>query len=190
MNREKDADRWIFLKQNLDTLAPHATRVKAVEETNRTEVLREVMVNTTNPKIRGNSFGALGCSLSHLKSVRLAYERNDAYALFLEDDVLLDLWPFWTHSISEYVASLPPDWDASQLGRTNPYAPTTEADRRRREWKPWRRGTEWGTFAFLLSRKGIQKVYDYFFDKTNKRINFNEMEKKCRKRPIIMMRDF
>ena len=76
--------------------------IESFEDIMSTEVLR-------------NKPGAVGCTLSHLKAIRAAYEAGDDVALILEDDAVADLAPWWSLSLEAFADSLPPGWHAAQV---------------------------------------------------------------------------
>jgi GR25 family glycosyltransferase involved in LPS biosynthesis len=57
-----------------------------------------------------------GCFLSHLAAIRAFAESSDSVALFFEDDVTLDLKPYWKTNVKTIVENSPADWDIIQLG--------------------------------------------------------------------------
>src|SRR3990167_2007855 len=59
--------------------------------------------------------GEIGCTLSHLRAVKQAYDDGVEYALILEDDACFDLVPHWEKSLSEVIANAPKDWNILQL---------------------------------------------------------------------------
>jgi GR25 family glycosyltransferase involved in LPS biosynthesis len=60
--------------------------------------------------------GEIGCTTSHLKAIKHWMETSDSpYAVFMEDDVDLQLAKFWNFGWTEFVSKLPYDWDVVQL---------------------------------------------------------------------------
>ena len=60
--------------------------------------------------------GEIGCTTSHLKAIKHWMETSDSpYAIFMEDDVDLQLVKFWKFGWTEFVSKLPYDWDVVQL---------------------------------------------------------------------------
>jgi len=60
-------------------------------------------------------------TVDHLRCAKTAYDANLPYVMIIEDDASLDLMPFWSHSISEYIHNAPPDWTILQLFSDYPY---------------------------------------------------------------------
>ena len=60
--------------------------------------------------------GEIGCTTSHLKAIQYWYENSDSpYAIFMEDDVDLQLVRFWNFTWKDFVSKIPYDWDVIQL---------------------------------------------------------------------------
>jgi hypothetical protein len=60
--------------------------------------------------------GEIGCTTSHLKAIKYWMETSDSpYALFMEDDVDLNIARFWNFTWTEFASKLPYDWDVIQL---------------------------------------------------------------------------
>jgi GR25 family glycosyltransferase involved in LPS biosynthesis len=60
--------------------------------------------------------GEIGCTTSHLKAINHWMNTSDSpYAIFMEDDVDLDIVRFWNFTWTEFSSKLPYDWDVIQL---------------------------------------------------------------------------
>lgn len=60
--------------------------------------------------------GEIGCTTSHLKAIQYWYQNSDSpYAIFMEDDVDLQLVRFWNFTWKDFVSKVPYDWDVVQL---------------------------------------------------------------------------
>jgi GR25 family glycosyltransferase involved in LPS biosynthesis len=58
----------------------------------------------------------IGCTTSHLKAIKYWYDNSDSsYAIFMEDDVDLQLVRFWNFTWKDFVSKVPYDWDVIQL---------------------------------------------------------------------------
>lgn len=97
------------------------------------------------------SYSELGCTLSHLRAARMAFESGAAASLVLEDDLVLRHMPSWTHSLAELMARAPAGWRILQLHTIN--APLL------RNWciysigfRRWEK-LHWSSAAYLLSRQ-------------------------------------
>ena len=59
--------------------------------------------------------GELGCSLSHLRAIKTAYDDGYPFALILEDDISFETLQYWKRSLLSMIEKLPPLWDHLQL---------------------------------------------------------------------------
>jgi hypothetical protein len=116
------------------------------------------------------TYGELGCILSHLTTIRDAYLAGDEMALVMEDDIAPFFLPYWTVSLQGLVDILEGSdqaWDSIQL-----HAITVPTDR---IWETAMNASQllggqllkakwrWSAGAYLLSRRGMEKVVDMFF---------------------------
>jgi GR25 family glycosyltransferase involved in LPS biosynthesis len=108
--------------------------------------------------------GVLGCALSHLQAISLAYAHGHEAAVVLEDDVVPDIARFWTRSLSEFAAALPDDWRIVQLaaiGNSRMWKSLFHAWRANGE--PVQRNREmWSTSAYLIRRPAMRAVLDAY----------------------------
>jgi len=127
--------------------------------------LMKVAPNVADPK-------KLAVLSSHWHAIQLAKKLTSEseippYALILEDDA----WPlyraFWREeSIDKYAIQLPDGWEVVQLGLTRAMAGDSPIPTY--HWQAYSRynitrrydnsGPDWGAFAYLISRKGMEKV--------------------------------
>lgn len=58
----------------------------------------------------------LGCTLSHLKTIKHWYDTSDSpYAIICEDDCLIDNAKYWNFTWQDFIARVPYSWDCLQL---------------------------------------------------------------------------
>ena len=62
--------------------------------------------------------GAIGCSMSHLRCIKLAQEREWDHVLICEDDVLFTQVPLFLTQLNKFLATVP-DWDVVLLAGNN-----------------------------------------------------------------------
>jgi GR25 family glycosyltransferase involved in LPS biosynthesis len=62
--------------------------------------------------------GAIGCSMSHLRCIKLAKERDWDHVLICEDDVLFTNVPLFLTQLNKFLATVP-DWDVVLLAGNN-----------------------------------------------------------------------
>lgn len=99
--------------------------------------------------------GELGCTLSHIKAIKTAYEENkNNIVMICEDDISFDLLPFWKYSIDElcdYVTKeIDPDWEIISL-----YSMTLDYSDKPKVL-PIHHFQ--GTISYLINRKGMENI--------------------------------
>jgi GR25 family glycosyltransferase involved in LPS biosynthesis len=131
---------------------------------------------------RSLSAGEVGCALSHVALWDDLLVRGFASALVLEDDV--DFARGFVARLGELVARLPRRWDLVYLG----FVPSTAPAR------PWRPGLtrpiyHFGTFAYLISRRGARRLLaDLPVDEpidTFLAARFGRLEVRCAEPPLV-----
>jgi hypothetical protein len=99
--------------------------------------------------------GTAGCAVSHIKAIKRWYEStNEDYGFFCEDDISLEPVQYWNFTWSDFVKSLPNDWEAVQLL-------TIRSDFesfciRERYWN------DWGATAYIIKREYAKKLLDLY----------------------------
>lgn len=68
--------------------------------------------------IKNVAHGAIGCSMSHLRCIQIAKERNWDHVLVCEDDVLFTNVALFLTQMSQFLATVP-DWDVVLLAGNN-----------------------------------------------------------------------
>src|SRR5439155_442477 len=66
--------------------------------------------------------GEIGCSLSHLRAIKTAYDNGLESVLIMEDDASFEYVPFWNFTLSRYIQDLPSDWHILQLHSNYDYS--------------------------------------------------------------------
>jgi GR25 family glycosyltransferase involved in LPS biosynthesis len=69
-----------------------------------------------NNRMEGVTDSEYGCFLSHLAAIRKFAESSNKTALFFEDDMTLDLKPYWKTNLKNIIENAPKDWEIIQLG--------------------------------------------------------------------------
>jgi len=62
--------------------------------------------------------GAIGCSMSHMRCIQIAKERDWDHVLVCEDDILFTNVPMFLTQLSKFMATVP-DWDVVLLAGNN-----------------------------------------------------------------------
>jgi GR25 family glycosyltransferase involved in LPS biosynthesis len=62
------------------------------------------------------STSEIGCLTSHLKAIKYWYENsNSPYAVFMEDDCIIDNARYWNFTWQEFLSRVPYNWDCLQM---------------------------------------------------------------------------
>jgi hypothetical protein len=87
------------------------TRVSAYD--GRVSDLSEILSGTYPENMTS---GEIGCTCSHLAAIKQWYETTDTpYALFMEDDVDINMAKYWNFTFSDFLCRAPYAWDCIQL---------------------------------------------------------------------------
>jgi glycosyl transferase family 25 len=158
INLPRDHARGALMQQQISALGLSTRRVDAVLGRELSPLQRDQLYSAALNHTRFHkpmSAGEIGCYASHLKVWQAMAADDAAFALVLEDDVLLGVE---LPALLNAVAALPPSWDMIKLiGRD-----------RERVWRRWPLLDRWSlvryrrapslTGAYLLSREGARKL--------------------------------
>lgn len=109
INLERSADRRRWMESQIKRFhITQAERVVRVE--GRADPTISYVCTFTNL-----SSSEIGCTLSHLRAIKQAYDRNLSEVLIVEDDASFLLSPYWDRPLSQYIAQAPPDWGVLKL---------------------------------------------------------------------------
>jgi len=99
--------------------------------------------------------GTTGCAISHIKAIKRWYESTtEDYGFFCEDDISLETVQYWNFTWTEFMNSLPKDWDAIQLLTIRNDFETFGI--RERYWN------DWGATAYIITRDYAKKLLEYY----------------------------
>jgi GR25 family glycosyltransferase involved in LPS biosynthesis len=191
INLASSTERDATIRRNFGSLARALTRVPAVTSSDKWYIdavkkynFEQVLADDPNAR------STLSITMSHIRAIATAFDAtsgqgDDAMALIMEDDISLDLLPMWSSSLEQYAQGLPKGWMASQVGYTdsswtNKYHRDTQTSV---EMGGARHGgggsTEWGAFAYLISRRGMKAVLDLSRDRLSGLPNLSMLVKRC-----------
>lgn len=99
------------------------------------------------------SSSEIGCTLSHLRAIKTAYDRNEQYALIVEDDVSFLLSKLWPKPLSQFIPDAPINWNILRLLTNIDYSQYSE---------PY---ISYGqicafTTAYIINREGMRNILD------------------------------
>jgi len=112
INLDDEVDRWSWMEQQFKYWQiENYERVSAYD--GRDDDLGSIL-RGTYPDIM--SSGEIGCTTSHLKTLKHYLETSDSpYAIIMEDDCDLSVAKYWNFTWSEFLAYFPYDWDVVQM---------------------------------------------------------------------------
>ncbi len=127
---------------------------------NASAIFRQLKL-PSNPALRLTQYG---CLLSHLEAIRHFIEKTSHETiLVLEDDISFDFMSTWNQSTQQIMDQAPADWELIMLS----YISLRELVALYTPWHPdpfgrWQFNLN-GTMAYLINRKGGQKLMDLFW---------------------------
>ena len=98
----------------------------------------------------------LGCILSHIKAILLAYQNKAEYSLICEDDLSFLLLPFWEFTLKELISRAPSDWDIISIYRDC-------QNYEQNEFIDYIKNKCFGTVCYIINKKGCEKVLNKLF---------------------------
>lgn len=112
INLDKDIDRNNWMLNQFSSLGiKEFTRISGISETN---TLFKNIILGAYPNYATS--GEIGCTLSHLKTIKFWYETSTTkYAIVCEDDLDLFLSNYWNFTWNDFFKSVPNDADIVQL---------------------------------------------------------------------------
>lgn len=103
------------------------------------------------------NIGAVECTVSHLKAIKEWYDNSTtSYALFFEDDALLETSENWNFTWKEFMNNLPRDWDCVQLCTIR--KDFSNIKLRKRKWD------DWSITAYIITRKYAKQLLDQYYN--------------------------
>ena len=151
INLERSVDRKeIFEKQLVKYNITNHKRINGIDGLNIDLKNYNVIDNLTKFE--------LGCTLSHLKAIKEAYDNKEKYVLVMEDDCNFEYLKYQKYSISELVEMMNTyysDWDLLQLATCNRQAHNTRLSK---ETNYICKGFRNCTTCYLINSTGINKL--------------------------------
>jgi GR25 family glycosyltransferase involved in LPS biosynthesis len=155
INLERSTDRKTYMEHELKGL--NYTRIEGVDGSKITNKKHDDIggVNFIN-NYNSLSKSEIGCTLSHIKSIKYAYEKGLEEVLIIEDDCSFILSPLWKESLEDIIKRLPTDWGIFRLfnisDRCNTFNDTIQ--------KHDNNNPCWSTCIYLINKKGMKDILD------------------------------
>lgn len=180
INLDKRPEKWARMEQILKEKGIYALRFSAIDGWNIPLSAQQELAGDYPVRMLP---GEVGCFLSHVSVIRHALKSGHNVVWIFEDDIEFVEDP---HQMSSYIAelnALDPDWDIlyTDIDSKNNQGisvPALDADFRpdRTSDEPlehylkrtplsdglMRLGQRYGMYSFLISKKGMRKIYHYF----------------------------
>jgi GR25 family glycosyltransferase involved in LPS biosynthesis len=159
INLDRAADRRAYLEEMFDKYQiKNVTRIQGVDGKNVDVEYKVIGYTKYSP-------GELGCSLSHIRAIKTAYENGDEIAVIIEDDCGFGLLSQNKLSLQQIINLAPPDWEYLNLCPLNPMIHLYNET-----FVPDVNFTGYGTSVYVINRKGMEKILlflgDNVFDQT------------------------
>lgn len=148
INLDRSTKRDIFMKKQFNMFnIEDITRISAIDGNRLNEFL---FVNDYIDM----SESEIGCTLSHIKAIKTAYEDNKEYAIIMEDDAVLYLIPYWVITLKQIISLAPSGWEIIKLfSIKNKSSDTFFVKHNSLE-------PSYSTMAYIINRKGMKRLLD------------------------------
>lgn len=169
INLDRKKERNLNISSYLDSYFINITRVNAIDglklEGNCFKGEIDYFSYDFTDFSEVNKCNEVACLLSHLKVIRIIYQKNLDYALVLEDDVSFEVISKWDESLDEIILNCPKDFDILKLHFQKPkfYKNLKLLNKniryRKLDFIP---NKEWSSAALVYSKKGIMSLTKKF----------------------------
>mmetsp|Transcript_42174 Transcript_42174/g.100841 ORF Transcript_42174/g.100841 Transcript_42174/m.100841 type:complete len:782 (+) Transcript_42174:63-2408(+) len=167
------------------TFSPDMIRIDAWTPSNRSLEHLNKVLRSAGPLLNRvkNWKTVLGGVISHLRAIKWAWERKLNIALILEDDAI-PVYPAWQSSLEDFIATLPEDWEAAQLqwtvGLGTNFSQKFGVPDSSASSGPWVSGRAWGTAAYLIHRRGMNRLMSQLWNRAAKRFRLDKLVRHCK----------
>ena len=171
INLDRSLDRKKYIEDQFALYDLKYTKISAIDGNDINDFYKDKLPNTNfsfinnyeNNKYKLSKY-ELGCTLSHIKAIKYAYDNNFKEVLIMEDDCNLDLTFFWNKPLNDIVNKAPKDWGIIQLfyffnkekiNNFNKFYNNENVNNP----KPC------STLIYLINKKGMKDILDAVFHK-------------------------
>lgn len=155
INMDKDTNRREFMESRFKKFGiKNYKRITGVNGRNAKDISKGKIDNISYiNEFTNMTFSELGCMLSHLKSIKYAYDKGYDKVLIFEDDTDVALMNWWKGNLDYYINQAPGDWEILQLFHSEGtyvknQVPTYHIHKE----------NEYVTAAYLVNRKGMEAI--------------------------------
>jgi GR25 family glycosyltransferase involved in LPS biosynthesis len=166
INLNKSTDRRNYMELILHNINIQNHRIEAIDGNN----LDNVKLNNIN-MIKKLSNYEIACCLSHIKSINYLNSIDGDYFMICEDDIAINNLYYFNKKTLKDIIFEAPNFDILLLYKTY----SEEVDNLYVRWKDYYNEldkTIYGTVCYIISRSGINKIYNYvkYFNNDNNNI--------------------
>ncbi len=169
INLKKNQERRSHMEKLLtnDAFKMPCIRINAVDaDKTKHYVRKENDLLSVNFKVTNNQYG---CLVSHLNAIKEFSNSSYKTALILEDDVCLDLMPYWKTSLSNVIENAPKDWEIIKLNtyKVNPqlYTPWSPPNCFKRK----KCIDDWSAISYIINKQAAKKIIKKLWKKKIKK---------------------
>jgi GR25 family glycosyltransferase involved in LPS biosynthesis len=160
INMDKSKERNEWMTQQLSKNVSRYYRVSGVNGYNIKNKDYDVIdgIEFYND-FKNMSLPEIGCTLSHLKAIRMAYTNGENMAIIMEDDVYIDMTNLLENSIEEIVENAPEEWEILQFVHLESNLNKSSKIFKQYTFHQHTRGKyESYTSSYLINRKGMENI--------------------------------
>lgn len=160
-----DANKLIFTKNNLNSTEEEREGYYFIDKNNKFNF--HIKSKEYYQKIRKD--GHLGCSLSHLYYINMAYTNNLKTIVMCEDDISFEYMGKWKRSISGIIKNAPNNWKIIKLHCSNIIIMKKYIKKEEYVNIPKDSVKFWSTGIYLINIDGMKDILNkYYNDSLNK----------------------
>lgn len=156
INLDQSAERRKFMEDQFHKYNIQYTRINAVYGKKYQLQGDQIDDQTSFVNTYNLPSALLGCTLSHLKAIKYAYDHNYDNVVVMEDDVSLNLMSLWDENLPTIVKRLPQDWKIFQLYHHCDYNNGPE-------FRSFQERNCYGAAAYLINREGMKIILQKCF---------------------------
>ena len=172
LNLKERSDRWEEMTSRVKKHSLYINRVEAINGWLLSQECRNQLPIDSRRSLRQ---GEIGCLLSHMSIWKDALDRGFDRIWILEDDILFNSPPIDLLAILQELDSLDPSWDILYTDTPSSFCVFPEHDHLVSDLKAMKKITNvsrnliqiqgrWGTHSMIISRSGLEKLFQYFFE--------------------------
>lgn len=162
INLDRAVDRKNKMEEILINNNLNFTRIQAIDGTKLDKAELKKMYN-----FRKMSINEVACTLSHIKAIQYAFDNNYENALIFEDDCSFEYLEYKKDTLKELI-KINNDWEIIQLGIISDENIQNYLIQMLSKNKLIKSSYYFlGTVAYIINKKGMEKILNYFLKTKN-----------------------